>query len=104
MHVFCSLYFVINFFSLYQHYSVFIYLHKKPHLPQVRYTTNEDYMAAIPEECDGEAVSPETGEGVGIVLDIKPKMSTVVHQDSGENKIILDATQNEKGKDDISAL
>ncbi|KAK7079334.1 hypothetical protein SK128_021138 [Halocaridina rubra] len=71
----------------------------------VRYTTNEEYLASVPEECEGEAgISPDTGEGVGIVLDIKPKHSSVVHQDSGENKIILDASQNEKGKEVTSAL
>lgn len=71
----------------------------------VRYTTNEEYMASVPDVCEGEAgVSPDTGEGVGIVLDIKPKLSTVVHQDSGENKIVLDASQNEKGKETVSAL
>ncbi|XP_068248337.1 uncharacterized protein [Palaemon carinicauda] len=67
----------------------------------VRYTTNEEYLASVPEE---SGISPDTGEGVGIVLDIKPKLATVVHQDSGENKIVLDASQNEKGKEAISAL
>ncbi|XP_064118467.1 uncharacterized protein LOC135223692 isoform X1 [Macrobrachium nipponense] len=67
----------------------------------VKYTTNEEYLASVPEE---SGVSPDTGEGVGIVLDIKPKHATVVHQDSGENKIVLDASQNEKGKEAISAL
>ncbi|XP_071516142.1 monocarboxylate transporter 14-like isoform X2 [Panulirus ornatus] len=71
----------------------------------VRYTTNEEYLADVPEEGESEAgVSPDTGEGIGIVLDIKPKDSTIVHQESGENKIILDATQNEKGKDCVSSL
>ncbi|XP_064118472.1 uncharacterized protein LOC135223692 isoform X4 [Macrobrachium nipponense] len=45
----------------------------------VKYTTNEEYLASVPEE---SGVSPDTGEGVGIVLDIKPKHATVVHQDS----------------------
>ncbi|XP_042218311.1 monocarboxylate transporter 14-like isoform X2 [Homarus americanus] len=66
----------------------------------VRYTTNEEYLASVPEEGESEAgVSPDTGEGIGIVLDIKPKDSTIILQESGENKIILDATQNEKGKE-----
>lgn len=70
---------------------------------QVTYTTNEEYLAAVPEE-DEAGVSPDTGEGVGIVLDIKPKESMVVHQESGENKILLDATQTEKAKEDVSSL
>lgn len=71
----------------------------------VRYTTNEEYLAAVPEEGESEAgVSPDTGEGVGIILDIKPKDSTIIHQESGENKIMLDATQNEKEKENVSSL
>ncbi|XP_069947319.1 monocarboxylate transporter 14-like isoform X2 [Cherax quadricarinatus] len=72
----------------------------------VRYTTNEEYLAAVPEEeeSDSAGVSPDTGEGVGIVLDIKPKDSTIILQESGENKIRLDATQNEKEKENVSSL
>lgn len=62
-------------------------------------------MDAVPEEDEDEgAVSPDTGEGIGIILDIKPKITTVLHQDSGENKIVLDSTQNEKGKEIVSSL
>lgn len=72
----------------------------------VGYTTNEEWqMDAVPEEDEDEgAVSPDTGEGIGIILDIKPKITTVLHQDSGENKIVLDSTQNEKGKEIVSSL
>lgn len=69
----------------------------------VTYTTNEEYLASVPEEGESEAgVSPDAG--VGIVLDIKPKDFAVVMQESGENKIMLDATQNEKGKESVSSL
>ncbi|XP_050701205.1 uncharacterized protein LOC126987842 isoform X1 [Eriocheir sinensis] len=69
----------------------------------VTYTTNEEYLAAVPEEGESEAgVSPDAG--VGIVLDIKPKDFAVVMQETGENKIMLDATQNEKGKESVSSL
>jgi len=68
----------------------------------VTYTTNEEYLASVPEEGESEAVSPDAG--VGIVLDIKPKDFTVVMQESGENKIMLDASQNEKGKETVSSL
>lgn len=70
---------------------------------QVTYTTNEEYLAAVPEE-DEVAISPDTGEGFGIVLDIKPKEITVVHQETGENKIVLDATETEKDKENVSSL
>lgn len=61
------------------------------------YTTNEEYLAAVPEEEESEAgVSPDAAEGIGIVLDIKPKDCTVVHEDNGENKIVLDFSQSEK--------
>lgn len=56
----------------------------------------------MPEEGESEAVSPDAG--VGIVLDIKPKDFSVVMQETGENKIMLDATQNEKGKESVSSL
>lgn len=70
---------------------------------QVTYTTNEEYLASVPEEGESEAgVSPDAG--VGIVLDIKPKDFSVVMQETGENKIMLDATQNEKGKESVSSL
>ncbi|XP_063858697.1 uncharacterized protein LOC135099926 isoform X3 [Scylla paramamosain] len=68
----------------------------------VTYTTNEEYLASVPEEGESEAVSPDAG--VGIVLDIKPKDFAVVMQESGENKIVLDASQNEKGKESVSSL
>ncbi|MPC32100.1 hypothetical protein E2C01_025405 [Portunus trituberculatus] len=68
----------------------------------VTYTTNEEYLASVPEEGENEAVSPDAG--VGIVLDIKPKDFAVVMQESGENKIVLDASQNEKGKESVSSL
>ncbi|KAK4293958.1 hypothetical protein Pmani_033383 [Petrolisthes manimaculis] len=74
----------------------------------VTYTTNEEYLAAVPEEEESEAgVSPDAAEGIGIVLDIKPKDSTVVHEDGGENKIVLDFSQSEKAKvkeDTVSSL
>lgn len=69
---------------------------------QVTYTTNEEYLASVPEEGENEAASPDAG--VGIVLDIKPKDFAVVMQESGENKIMLDASQNEKGKETVSSL
>lgn len=70
---------------------------------QVTYTTNEEYLASVPEEGESEAgVSPDAG--VGIVLDIKPKDFSVVMQETGENKIMLDATQNEKGRESVSSL
>ena len=49
---------------------------------QVRYQTNEEYLRDIPEEGEDEAVSPDAGEGAGIVLEIRPKSTSSPMQQS----------------------
>ena len=51
---------------------------------QVRYQTNEEYLKEIPEESENEAASPDAGEGAGIVLEIRPKPTSVSVQPEGD--------------------
>ncbi|KAL7644471.1 UNVERIFIED_CONTAM: hypothetical protein RMT77_005303 [Armadillidium vulgare] len=56
------------------------------HEGPVRYTTNEEYLQAIPEEeleNIVESNSPDAGEGAGIMFDIKPKRSMRDRQERG---------------------
>lgn len=79
----------------------------KDNIP-VKYTTNLDYMQADPylgtvdEEEEGPIVYER--EGLGIILDVKPKDTEVVVTDSGEKITIIEKEDNEKEADQISAL